>query len=545
MSTQPTVIREDQVRGDESHVACIAEAITLGGCARPTLWTVPRVARPARFWLIGVTSLLTVVSLPAAATARSFGVSPVPSGSMSSNLEFVANIPNEVTAISMHLVDYPDGRRVAFVSTTTGVRSYDVTDPASPSLLGAVVEPIWENEDMDVDVRRKIVVVSRDPRLFIADPIKAKPTSGVQLFDATNPRLLLPITFIPLPVGHTATCINGCDYLWVNGPYGHPITLPGQPNPGNAPERGRPIIAVDIRDPGNPVISTQPIDTHRNDGVTDYVHDVQVDEARIAWVSGAGGVRGYWTTGRHRDPVTGKTRTATGFDPIPYAGGEIPGDLFSHNSYRPDALRYRARDPNKANYRDRRPRQGEVLLATEETFAGDCAADGKLRTVDLKGRLVGGRWDGFEGKGWKPRNGQAYELPVLDSWGVVGAQGSSATSDCSAHYFDYQNGLAAEAFYSQGVRILDVSDPYHIKQIGWYVPDNGMAWAAYWDGQYLFVADFIRGVDVLRFTGSAGPHNRDLAGPPARPTLIGPVRPSEVWAYACKLERSPVVTQGS
>jgi hypothetical protein len=445
----------------------------------------------------------------------------------------------------MHLVDYPDGRRVAFVSTTTGVRSYDVTDPAAPALLGAVVEPIWENEDMDVDVRRKIVVVSRDPRLFIADPVREKPTSGVQLFDATNPRLLLPLAFIPLPVGHTATCINGCDYLWVNGPAGRPITLPGQPDPGNAPDRGRPIIAVDIRDPRNPVISPEPLDTHRNDGVTDYVHDVQVDEAGIAWVSGAGGVRGYWTAGRNRDPVTGRTRTATGFDPIPYAGGAIPGDLFSHNSFRPDALRYRARDPNKASYRDRRPRPGEVLLATEETFAGGCGADGKLRTVDLKGQLVRGRWDGFDGKSWKAGHGRSYDLPVLDSWGVDGQQGSYATTDCSAHYFDYRNGLVAEAFYGQGVRILDVSDPFRIKQIGWYVPDQGNAWAAYWDGDYLFVADFVRGVDVLRFTGTAGPHNRDLAGPPLKQAPIEIALRSSAWGYACRLEGLPnAVRQG-
>jgi hypothetical protein len=355
----------------------------------------------------------------------------------------------------------------------------------------------------------------------------------------------LPITFIPLPVGHTATCINECDYLWVNGPYGHPITLPGQPNPGNAPERGRPIIAIDIRDPLNPVISPRPIDTHRNEGVTDYVHDVQVDEAGIAWVSGAGGVRGYWTTGRHRDPVTRRVRTASGFDPIPYAGGKIPGDLFSHNSYRPDALRYRARDPHKPNYHDRRPRPGEVLLATEETFAGDCAADGKLRTVDLKGDLVRGRWDGFDGKGWKAGKGQVYDLPVLDSWGVEGQQGSRATADCSAHYFDYQNGLVVEAFYGQGVRILDVSDPFHIKQIGWYVPNTGTAWAAYWDGSYLFVADFVRGIDVLRFTGSAGPHNRDQTGPPLKPVQMETLVPSPVWGYSCRLESSPGVQRAA
>jgi hypothetical protein len=506
------------------------------GCAR--------FARPHRSLTPFVVLAMAALFLPVSARASvAPGLEPgrAPAGSISPNIQFVTNIPYELTAISMHLVDYPGGQRVAFVSSTTGLRSYDVTDPASPKLLGAVVEPIWENEDMDVDVRRKLVVISRDPRMLVADPVKFKPTAGVQLFDASNPRLLIPVTFIPLPVGHTAACINGCDYLWVNGPYGHPITLPGQPDPGNTQDRGRPIIAVDIRDPLRPVVSPNPIDMKRNDGVTDYVHDVHVDQAGIAWVSGAGGIRGYWTTGRHRDPVTGKTRLATGFDPIPYAGGKVPGDLFSHNSYRPDALRYRARDPNKRDYQDRRARPGEILLATEETFAGGCATDGKLRTVDLKGNLVNGRWDGFDGKSWKVRPGSSYPLPVLDTWGVDGKQGSAATADCSAHWFDYKNGLVAEAFYGQGVRILDVSDPYHIKQIGWYVPNTGQAWAAYWDGDYLFVADFLRGVDVLRFSGSAGPANRDLVGPPLKMNPIVTALPSPVWGYACRLEATAPV----
>jgi hypothetical protein len=473
---------------------------------------------------------------------------PAPSGAISSNVEFVTNIPIELTAIAMHFVDYPGGRRVAFVSSTTGVRSYDVTDPSAPRLLGGVVEPIWENEDMDVDHRRKIVVVSRDPGLLIVDPLGEKPTGGVQLFNASNPRLLIPLGFIPLPVGHTATCINECDFLWVNGPSGSPLRLPGQPDPGNARDRGRPIIAVDIRDPLRPVVSPRPIDTHRNDGVTDYVHDVQVDGAGVAWASGAGGVRGYWTDGVHRDPVTGRKRPATAFDPVPYAGGGIPGDLFSHNSFRPQATRFRRRVFGEPGYRDRDPRPGEVVLATEETFEGDCAADGKLRAVDLKGRLVDGRWDGFDGKSWRYESEGPYDLPVLDSWGVDGRQGSSSTTDCSAHYFDYRDGLVAEAFYSQGVRILDVSDPRRIRQIGWYVPRGGTAWAAYWEGDFLFVADFTRGIDVLRFSGRAGSHNRDLVGPSLRPVRVAALAPSSMWGYACRLEgtlpprllRSPV-----
>ena len=48
----------------------------------------------------------------------------------------------------------------------------------------------------------------------------------------------------------------------------------------------------------------------RFDQLTDYVHSVDVDKNGVAWASGAGGVRGYWTRGRHYDPVKKVKRTA-------------------------------------------------------------------------------------------------------------------------------------------------------------------------------------------------------------------------------------------
>src|SRR5205823_14548006 len=81
-----------------------------------------------------------------------------------------------------------------------------------------------------------------------------------------------------------------------------------------------------------------PIDTGHNGGVTDYVHDVQVDAEGIAWVTGQGGVRGYWTSGDHYNPVSGKIETATGCKPVPYAGSGSPESAtpsrFMHNSWR-------------------------------------------------------------------------------------------------------------------------------------------------------------------------------------------------------------------
>ena len=60
-------------------------------------------------------------------------------------------------------------------------------------------------------------------------------------------------------------------------------------------------------EPAKPEVSDKPIDIWRNDGYTDYSHDVDEDDEGIAWVSGRGGIRGYAT----RAPTAIRTRTAT------------------------------------------------------------------------------------------------------------------------------------------------------------------------------------------------------------------------------------------
>ena len=85
-----------------------------------------------------------------------------------------------------------------------------------------------------------------------------------------------------------------------------------------------------------------PVDLFRRDGVTAYSHDVQVDDAGVAWVSGDGGTRGYWTDGHHYDPLERRNRKAHPLKPIPYAGGGLPAIVtndpnggFEHNAERP------------------------------------------------------------------------------------------------------------------------------------------------------------------------------------------------------------------
>jgi hypothetical protein len=425
-----------------------------------------------------------------------------PAGSISKNVKFVANVPLP-TAISINFIG-----STMFVSTAHGLYSFDVSDPSDPQLLGSLPLPVWENEDMDVDPVRHLAFISRDPRGFTTPATEGStfPYGAVHIVDVSDPSALRELNVFLVPAGHTTTCVDRCRYVWTAGPYANPETQPAYV--------GRPIYATDIRDPLNPKPCPHPIDTHRNDGVTDYVHDVQVDHAGVAWVSGEGGVRGYWTSGRHFDPLTGATRIATGCNPIPYAGGGSPQSAtptrFMHNAYRDLDSRIPG-DPSS---------RGKVLFATEENVVTDCTSAGRLAAFDLRGSL--------HGEGWRNIKKTHFRMRVLDTWTPERQPGSNGCA--SAHYFqDLRDGVLVQAFYTQGTRFLDVSDPRHIRQIGYYRPDDADTWAPYPHDGYVYVADFQRGVDVLRFTGRAGDQTRGAPVGGGRQTL----RYSGLYHYLC------------
>ena len=131
------------------------------------------------------------------------------------------------------------------------------------------------------------------------------------------------------------------------------------------------------------------VDLFRNDGVTAYSHDVQVDGEGIAWVSGAGGVRGYWTEGVHNDPLrAASSARRRRLDPIPYAGGEFDARRRAPSEFMHNAFRAAATRPDDG------PRPGygydpsKLILATEEEDAPpDCNGLGQFSIASLRGLL--------------------------------------------------------------------------------------------------------------------------------------------------------------
>lgn len=417
---------------------------------------------------------------------------------------------------------------VAFGSRT-GLKVFDLTDPTDPTEVGHLeldafrltgdVDPyeaddeegtFWSAESMNIDKDREVAFLSRDPRAF-QNP-QDTGVAGfyiIDLSDVTAPAMH-PTGFHQVPAGHTATCVNDCDYLWSGGP------APAFDQPDEW--IGRPIFVTDVRDLDNPSTFDEPVDTGRYRGATDYAHDVQVDQAGVAWVSGRGGVRGYWTEGEHADPTDGgEVREATAWDPVPFAGGEVgeyndpddPARMFGaiHNSERPithpdgDRLLEDSERPRRPGDQDRGAaagyEPGELIYVTDENFSAPCSEAGKFYIASLEGSTDG---EGWYGEDDEPGVTDGHALTPVSTWSVADKEGAArgaAPMTCSAHYFQMQDGIVAGAWYTQGFRFLDVSDPTEPIQIAYFRPAGGNAFAPMWHDDVVYAGDSALGIHVL------------------------------------------------
>jgi hypothetical protein len=419
------------------------------------------------------------------------------------NVELVGRIPELTDSTAINFLTYGRGANARDVMVAVGrfgVKAYDLADPTNPQFLSEVTSEelmlegdetgtYWQNEDMAVDDDRKLVFLARDPRAYDGSATADGYPAGVYTVDASDPENLHLRSYVEVGAGHTATCINDCRYLWVGGP------ASAQSQQDEWPQ-GRPIKVVDMTDPDEPTVFAEAIDLERNDGTTAYAHDVQVDAAGIAWVSGLGGVRGYHTSGRHLDPTTGERREATAWDPVPFAGGKLEEEAaptaFMHNSLR--AVGETAKDGPHPRY-GYRPH--ELIMATEEQFSDqNCDGTGMFSIASLRGS--------YDGEGWSSTPEEPFRLETVGTWSPIDEEGFVADMDwCSAHYFQMQDRVVAYAWYFQGTRFLDISDPTNPIQIAYYRPDDTLAWAPYFHGDHIYVADHVRGVEILRLTDGA------------------------------------------
>ena len=118
-----------------------------------------------------------------------------------------------------------------YVTSVSGLRIYDISDPAAPAEVGALGLPHFENED--VDLGGDILLISNDA---------AESTGILYVIDISNPTAPAIASTFPMggdPVaggpGHTASCIKDCQFAWVTDTGG--IRVIDLSDPDSAGER--------------------------------------------------------------------------------------------------------------------------------------------------------------------------------------------------------------------------------------------------------------------------------------------------------------------
>jgi hypothetical protein len=448
-------------------------------------------------------------------------VADLPQGAqISASLEYVGRVPDSA-AIVEGKFDTVGGRDVLVTTGRYGFRTYDVTNPTSPQLLDTFQPPgilgangYWQDEDMDLDVRRKLIIGALDPRHDDVDQVgcpgigtsgakNRNPLcrSGFYVISYADPTNLTQIgDFVEVPAGHTSSCIEDCDYIWTGGPARRNDQADLGPfTPGGRGD-GRPIWVTNLKDPANPETFPKPIDLWRNDGATDYSHDVDVDANGIAWTSGRGGLLGYATRGKWRDPEKGKLRPAKPWDPILVAGGGIEGGVNGVAQPATDFIHNSARPLNGSVHASGVP-DGNIALVTEEDFTSPCNQGGRIVAVDITDSL-----GGEPALGSTPA--QPYRMKSLSAFHPTqDAPDTTSPSDsCSAHYFEVAGSTIAAGWYGQGVRLIDASDARNLRQVGFYyvtgsdptTNPSSLVWDTAWRGNLIYVFDMSRGIEILR-----------------------------------------------
>ena len=113
--------------------------------------------------------LAAAVAALAIAPASALAADPPEGAAMSDNLDYVTRVAG-ARGITEGKFDRVRGDDVLVVTGRFGFKTYDVSDPEDPQELdtflpGDIAEfKYWQDEDMELDTRRKLIIGALDPR---------------------------------------------------------------------------------------------------------------------------------------------------------------------------------------------------------------------------------------------------------------------------------------------------------------------------------------------------------------------------------------------
>ncbi len=129
----------------------------------------------------------------------------------------------------------------------------------------------------------------------------------------------------------------------------------------------------------------------------------------------------------------------------------------------------------------------------------------------------------------------ASDFRILGEWAMTAgtfSDGAAPSTTFCTHWFTEQpafrsGGMVAMGWYEHGTRFLKVGLDGKIEEIGFFLPSGSRSSAAYWiTDRVLYIADYYRGLDVVKWTGDIPPSAP--APPPGTqpPPISGPSAPS-------------------
>lgn len=441
-------------------------------------------------------------------SAAEFGDAEPAVGFTSDNVEWVSYVPGHQGTAGgiLHEGHY-------YVTDPRGVYIYDVADPEAPDLVGTLIAPqgyinaavAMEEPDTNGEI---LLVNAYHPEAFDPEreeqvdghaapslgatplhgtPSGASPAHGahpgddfhppaqgwllvVDVSDRTDPHVIGSLDV----QAHTWTCVLDCSYAV--GREGHVVDLtdPTDPHviadwrehvdgdgymhhftevaPGRVIGSGQPSFYLDLTDPEDPAeLARIESDFH------------SLGHHGSIWPNGA------------TDPLMLIGAEVAPEGPTNLAGSDCDdGSTYAVATY--DATDVIAVDERQFNDRDRRGQQRGEKRGFERQR-------GSAGFVELHEWRIDGR--GVYADGYAPAHtlycGHWFEAhPDWDAGGVLNI-----------------------AHYNWGVRFLDVAADGSMSEIGWWQPVGGFTGAASWiTEEVLYVHDYHRGIDILRFTGT-------------------------------------------
>ena len=381
-----------------------------------------------------------------------------------------------------------------FGDGTGGLSIWSLKDPEHPLFVGALrvtdlLQPrrrarprrhgdaLLGRREHDVDSKRKLVYLARDPRSF-GNNSHPNGRTGLYIIDVKDPWHPQILSYHWVPAGHTATCINDCRYLWSMGPANNGSHVNGQPQdiagvlhpewtgvPGLRHRRSRPAAPVHVRAAGGHEAEQRHDGLHaqrRRRPARDRL-DVRLRRRP----------RVLHPAASHHDPVQDVDRYATATDPIPYAGGSVHSNdpnfatsILEHNSFHVTQARER---PLRADgHRGGRARVPEDRPAVHHAGERDqLHVDERRRLRPLRGRQPRGhlRRRGLGSGRSPPRTASSSRRSATTRRRTTPARSRAGAarrtgSRCWATWSRSRSTRRAS-------RVLDMSDPTVPTQVGY------------------------------------------------------------------------------